>query len=516
MRINRILRATLLSIILLCCVGVTSLGQEPNSNTCADLMKFGIYDEYNTTTDSQKFALTKAFICSSKFASYGEARKSADSWGIDVGIFDLKFGGSGSDEITVEKWGEWSEKFCHSTYDEVRENFKFMSTVRIVSPALMGVVKKCLESDVKGLRAWGEPNKDRTAFTFNARYVQVGSELAQIDAPTDFSPADLKKKCTGTDVFAVKKKLAAGKRTMTCNGLDPKVNYSVTIHTTQGDQPFRLDARPPVPIATLTADLISIIKGQSTTLRWTSQNANRLVLEASDGTKDSFNTPSGMSTRTPSKSSSYVIHAFGSDDEFSTSPVFISVKQLPASATFSVDKHEVAYGRPVKLTWSTVDAVKVTIDQGIGDVELKGSRDIYPKATTTYTLTAIGEGLPSVQTVKVNVLPKITFFRNTDFGGEGYDVFDPVGLPFPWNSETSSIRIYTDEWVVLTFKPFINPVPSYLLVKGARSLNNLHTIPLAGYEGEHAHWGDKVWTYKFIDETEAQNIKKEKNLVVLQ
>jgi hypothetical protein len=59
------------------------------------------------------------------------------------------------------------------------------------------------------------------------------------------------------------------------------------------------------------------------------------------------------------------------------------------------------------LAWQTTDAVDVTVDNGVGNVDLNGSKSVSPRATTTYTLTASGPGGIVTGTETVNVITKV-------------------------------------------------------------------------------------------------------------
>jgi hypothetical protein len=56
--------------------------------------------------------------------------------------------------------------------------------------------------------------------------------------------------------------------------------------------------------------------------------------------------------------------------------------------SFGVEPRQIQQGETANLTWVTVGATSVTIDNGIGSVSLTGIRIIMPTANTTYTLTA--------------------------------------------------------------------------------------------------------------------------------
>jgi hypothetical protein len=62
--------------------------------------------------------------------------------------------------------------------------------------------------------------------------------------------------------------------------------------------------------------------------------------------------------------------------------------QLPVVNSFDANPPSISAGGSSTLTWNISGATSVSIDQGIGNVALSGSRAVAPSATTTYTLTA--------------------------------------------------------------------------------------------------------------------------------
>ncbi len=63
----------------------------------------------------------------------------------------------------------------------------------------------------------------------------------------------------------------------------------------------------------------------------------------------------------------------------------------PVIDSFSASPGIIASGSSSTLSWSISGAATATIDQGIGNVALTGTRVVSPGATTTYTLTASNE-----------------------------------------------------------------------------------------------------------------------------
>jgi hypothetical protein len=75
----------------------------------------------------------------------------------------------------------------------------------------------------------------------------------------------------------------------------------------------------------------------------------------------------------------------------------------PTIVTFIANPTTIDYGQKATLSWQTMNADKVTLDQGIGDKSANGSVDVTPSQTTTYTLTAVGVSGQTQQSVTVTV-----------------------------------------------------------------------------------------------------------------
>jgi peptidoglycan-associated lipoprotein len=74
-------------------------------------------------------------------------------------------------------------------------------------------------------------------------------------------------------------------------------------------------------------------------------------------------------------------------------------------AKLSVDPSTLTAGQSSTLSWTTGNASDVSIDPGIGKVNLEGSQTITPGTSTTYTLTAKGPGGTASDTARVTVNP---------------------------------------------------------------------------------------------------------------
>jgi peptidoglycan-associated lipoprotein len=81
--------------------------------------------------------------------------------------------------------------------------------------------------------------------------------------------------------------------------------------------------------------------------------------------------------------------------------------QKPAAPTitqFSAEPTSIQRGQSSTLRWAVSgEATNISIDQGIGTVQAKGTRRVFPSSSTTYTITASGPGGSARSTATVNV-----------------------------------------------------------------------------------------------------------------
>ena len=78
---------------------------------------------------------------------------------------------------------------------------------------------------------------------------------------------------------------------------------------------------------------------------------------------------------------------------------------LPTIQQFTATPSEIRAGNASTLTWSTLNATSVSIDQGVGTKPASGSVTVQPSVTTTYRLTAMGPGGTAQATTTIHVSP---------------------------------------------------------------------------------------------------------------
>jgi peptidoglycan-associated lipoprotein len=75
----------------------------------------------------------------------------------------------------------------------------------------------------------------------------------------------------------------------------------------------------------------------------------------------------------------------------------------PRINSFTAEPRTIERGQSATLTWSVANATDMSIDQGIGAIQANGTRQVFPSATTTYTLLARGAGGMDSRSVTVEV-----------------------------------------------------------------------------------------------------------------
>lgn len=83
-------------------------------------------------------------------------------------------------------------------------------------------------------------------------------------------------------------------------------------------------------------------------------------------------------------------------------PVTVNVQQ-PVIAAFDAAPDIVSAGGRATLSWTVTGAQSVSIDNGIGNVALKGTRTVMPDTTTVFTLTADNQAGTVTATARVMV-----------------------------------------------------------------------------------------------------------------
>ncbi|MBC2717662.1 MAG: PASTA domain-containing protein, partial [Desulfobacteraceae bacterium] len=165
----------------------------------------------------------------------------------------------------------------------------------------------------------------------------------------------------------------------------------------------------PLPRVNLTATPATIIEGQSFDLSWTSLHADTVIIDNGINEVEL----NGTMPLSPIVNTTYTITATGPGGT-TTSNVAVIVIPLPR-VSINAFPETINYGDPAELSWIAEHAETVTIDNGIGDVELTGSLSVFPLEDTTYTIIATGPGGQATGTITIMVInppPTITLSAN--------------------------------------------------------------------------------------------------------
>jgi hypothetical protein len=146
----------------------------------------------------------------------------------------------------------------------------------------------------------------------------------------------------------------------------------------------------------------SINPGQSAVINWNSSNVNNVSIN-NVGSGLSAN---GSQTVYPNQTTTYTGTFYGSNGQSTTCSTTIYVNQVNynnPSCTITINNYGTNYNNgywqpnsAVTISWSSANASWGTINQGLGNVNLNGSRTVYPNQTTTYTGTFYGQSGQSV------------------------------------------------------------------------------------------------------------------------
>jgi RHS repeat-associated protein len=139
--------------------------------------------------------------------------------------------------------------------------------------------------------------------------------------------------------------------------------------------------------------------GQNTLLEWTTAEAQYAAIDNGIG----YLPPHGAVTVAPEETTTYTITVTGRGGSVTASvTVYVSTFTSQPTIDFSAAPLTVAKGGSTTLSWTTLDAQGVHIDNGVGQVALNGSVVVAPDHSTTYTLTAASPG--GVASARVRVL----------------------------------------------------------------------------------------------------------------
>ncbi|AOV58531.1 hypothetical protein T040910_026 [Synechococcus phage S-CAM3] len=190
-------------------------------------------------------------------------------------------------------------------------------------------------------------------------------------------------------------------------------NYNPSANVNQGCQ-------YPTPSLSLTISPSVIIRGQSVTITWSTTNSTSTTLTDSGAVN-----PSGDTTFFPQESKTYTLSGiyYGYTSNSVSEPLTV---YIPPQITFTAESEVIVLGQSTKLEWTvTGDASVVNVQPGIGDTNLVSFEFVSPSVTTTYTITASGNGGSDNKELEIVVLqpPEVSIDgpTNVNYG-------DPISI----------------------------------------------------------------------------------------
>jgi len=142
----------------------------------------------------------------------------------------------------------------------------------------------------------------------------------------------------------------------------------------------------------------TISAGQSSTLSWTSVNADNVVITPGVGPVAKTGTVSVK----PGQTTTYIVTATGGGRTSVCSITVTVGAAVPVIASFTATPASINAGQSSTLQWSVQNADSVSISS-IGTVPASGTRSVSPTATTVYTLTATNKAGSATRTATVTV-----------------------------------------------------------------------------------------------------------------
>jgi len=200
--------------------------------------------------------------------------------------------------------------------------------------------------------------------------------------------------------------------------------YSITVNGSGGSatENVTLTITHPVPVVSISANPSEIQLGESSTLNWSSTNADSCVIEPGIGTVD----PSGSFTVSPTETTNYIITAIGAGyTVVANTTIMVVDPNGPPTVSFDAQPSSIQKGEPSVLSWDSINAESAYIDNGIGVVATSGSTVVSPEYTTTYSITVTGTTGSSNARVTVNVLGTPEPQPEGSFGQHYEDLIPP-------------------------------------------------------------------------------------------
>jgi hypothetical protein len=180
--------------------------------------------------------------------------------------------------------------------------------------------------------------------------------------------------------------------TLTAGGPAGTVTASAAVTVATG-------ARPVVSI--FSASPAAVSNGQPSILQWNVTGATSISINHDIGEVS----PTGSISVSPSENTTYTLTATSKAGSATASAaVSVGASRPPVIASFTATPATISGNQTSTLQWNVTGATSVSINKGIGTVDVVGTITVSPSSTITYTLTASSGGAPVTATATVSIL----------------------------------------------------------------------------------------------------------------
>ncbi len=195
-----------------------------------------------------------------------------------------------------------------------------------------------------------------------------------------------------------------------------------TLTATSGDRTItetrtvEVIADPLPSIISFNAEPRSIAQGEATILSWETANADQVTIDVQSGSGMDLGSvgTAGTATVSPSETTTYKLTATNASGSVTrTVTVTVGPPGMPRILSFVATPQEIDPGEFSTLVWEVENAATVTIDNGVGPVDLSGTSDVQPGDTTTYVLTASNNNGSVTASVIVSVRKQVRILSFT-------------------------------------------------------------------------------------------------------
>ncbi len=198
---------------------------------------------------------------------------------------------------------------------------------------------------------------------------------------------------------------------------------------------------PAVPVCDfINASPVTITRGQSSTLSWGTTNVTSASINNGVGSV----AVDGSTTVSPNDTTTYTLTGVGANNQQVTCAKTVTVTPVVVNAPvcdyFTASPVTITRGQSTTLTWGTTNASSAFINNGVGNVDVDGSRTVSPLETTTYTLTATGAENKTVSCTKTIVVdqPEVKTPRCEYFNASATSINRGNSVTLSWDTTNAN------------------------------------------------------------------------------